>query len=97
MIGIRLPVFRCRAKRKLGAKGLVAIEVKRSGRFREEDLGGLREFLADYPIARAYLLHGGAQRLKFGAIEVLPLAEALKDCVTLIETKSKPQKKPRRR
>jgi uncharacterized protein len=67
-----------------GPKGLIAIEVKRSGRFREDDLGGLREFLADYPVAKTYLLYGGSQRLRFGSIDVLPLGEALKDCLALI-------------
>lgn len=68
-----------------GAKGLIGIEVKRSGRFREEDLDVLKEFLADYPVAKAYLLYGGSQRLKFGAIEVLPLGEALKNWPKLLE------------
>lgn len=67
-----------------GKRGLVGIEVKRSGRFREQDLSGLKEFLADYPMAKAYLLYGGEQRLKFGPIEVTPLGEAMKDWLALI-------------
>jgi uncharacterized protein len=61
-----------------GKAGLVAIEVKRSGRFREQDLSGLQEFVADYPVARAYLLYGGTQHLKFGPIEVIPLEETMR-------------------
>jgi predicted AAA+ superfamily ATPase len=67
-----------------GPKGLIAIEVKRAGRFREQDLAGLRQFHADYPVAKAYLLYGGSQRLKFGPIEVLPLEEAMKEGLALL-------------
>ena len=67
-----------------GSAGLIAIEVKRAGRFSEQDLSGLREFVTDYPAAKAYLLYGGSQRLKFGTIEVLPLEDALKDWLALI-------------
>jgi predicted AAA+ superfamily ATPase len=88
-LDVQLSYWRSQKKEEVdfvlyGPKGLVAIEVKRSGRFREEDLGGLREFLADYPMAKAYLLYGGSQRLKFGAIEVLPLGEALKRCLAML-------------
>jgi len=67
-----------------GPKTFVAIEVKRSSRVREDDLSGLREFLADYPMAKAYLLYAGDQRLKFGPILALPIAEAMKDWTALI-------------
>ncbi len=42
------------------------------------DVAALRTFCDDYPEARACLLYGGTQRYKFGPIDVLPLAEALK-------------------
>ncbi len=67
-----------------GSKGLVAIEVRRSGRFRVEDLSGLREFVADYPVARGYLLYGGSERLKYGPIQVLPLEAALRNWRALL-------------
>jgi hypothetical protein len=51
-------------------------------------LEGLREFLADYPVAKTCLLYGGSQRLRFGSIDVLPLGEALKDCLALISPSS---------
>jgi predicted AAA+ superfamily ATPase len=70
-----------------GKPGLIAIEVKRSPRFREQDLLGLREFLADYPVAKAYLLYTGSDRLKYGAIDVLPLEDAMKDWLGLINPK----------
>lgn len=54
-----------------GERGLYAIEVKRSSRFREPDLAGLRAFCADHPEAKACLLYGGRQRYCFGKIDVL--------------------------
>ena len=70
-----------------GSNGLIGIEVKRSGRFREEDLAGLAQFCEDYPVAKAYLLYGGSQRLKFGRIEVLPIEDAMKGWLALLNSK----------
>ncbi len=60
-----------------GERGLVAIEVKRSSRFREADLDGLRLFHADYPPARCHLFYGGAREYEIDGIRVWPLAKAL--------------------
>jgi predicted AAA+ superfamily ATPase len=60
-----------------GPHGLHAFELKRSSRFRETDLGGLRAFCQDYPEARGHLLYGGTVRYRFGSIDVTPLGEAL--------------------
>lgn len=60
-----------------GERGLHAIEVKRSSRFREADLDGLQAFCADYPEARGCLLYGGTQRYRFGPIDVVPFVEGL--------------------
>jgi len=60
-----------------GPRGLHAFEVKRSDRFRESDLAGLRLFCEDYPEAQGHLLYGGTARYRFGAIDVVPLTEAL--------------------
>lgn len=62
-----------------GPPGLFAIEVKRSSRYRSEDLDILKEFQADYPMSKCFLLYGGTHRLKFGSIEVLPLDAAIRD------------------
>ena len=67
-----------------GASGLVAIEVKRASRFVQDDLIGLREFVKDYPGAKAYFLYGGSQRLTFGEIDVIPLETAVKSWLALI-------------
>lgn len=60
-----------------GPRGLHAFEIKRSSRFREEDLRGLRLFCADYPEARGHLLYGGTSDYRYGAIDVTPLDSAL--------------------
>lgn len=62
-----------------GPNGLLALEIKRSSRVREADLAGLRAFLSDYPMAKGYLLYGGEQRLKYGAVTALPLVWALRN------------------
>lgn len=60
-----------------GARGLLAFEVKRSARFRDEDLASLRLFKRDYPIAKCVLLYGGREDYAVDGIRVLPLARAL--------------------
>ena len=60
-----------------GQRGLHAFEVKRSSRFRESDIEGLRLFSEDYPEATGHLLYGGTEHYRFGNIEVVPLGEAL--------------------
>jgi uncharacterized protein len=62
-----------------GERGLHAIEVKRSSRFRDEDIASLRLFCGDYPQARGLLLYGGNQRYRFGEIDVVPLGAGLKE------------------
>ena len=61
-----------------GERGLLAFEVKRTGRLRREDGAGLRQFARDYPPAKCFLLYGGDRREYQGGVEVWPLAEALR-------------------
>jgi uncharacterized protein len=75
-----------------GDRGFHAFEVKRSSRFRESDLDGLRLFLEDYPEAHGHLFYGGTQRYRFGAIDVVPLGEGLRSLGTTLGAKL-----PRRR
>jgi len=60
-----------------GERGLVAIEVERSSRVRREDLKSLRAFLADYPMAKTYLVYAGDRSSRDGEIEILSLEECL--------------------
>jgi predicted AAA+ superfamily ATPase len=67
-----------------GERGLVAIEVKRSGFFREADLAPLRLFRQDYPAARCTLLYGGTRTYELDGIRVLPVARALTELPELL-------------
>lgn len=60
-----------------GERGLLAVEVKRAARLAGRDTAGLKAFLADYPMARGLVLYGGSRREQDGAVECVPLAEAL--------------------
>lgn len=60
-----------------GERGIVAIEVKHTGRIRPGDLAGLRAFLGDYPEARAILLFMGTRAEQHGEIAALPVGEIL--------------------
>jgi predicted AAA+ superfamily ATPase len=60
-----------------GERGLVAIEVKRSARFRGVDLQGLRRFGEDYSVARRFLFYTGTERHEVDGIHVVPLEQAL--------------------
>lgn len=61
-----------------GEHGLLAFEVKRAARVRDEDLAGLLAFRADYPMAQTFLVHSGTQRGHDRGIEIWPMADALK-------------------
>lgn len=83
-LGFELHYWRTREGKEIdfvlyGEQGLVAVEVKRSGHFREDDLDVLRLFRGDYPPARCVLLYGGTRGYSFdrGAVRVLPLRDAL--------------------
>jgi uncharacterized protein len=56
-----------------GERGLIAIEVKRNERLRDGDLDGLLAFLADYPMAKAFLVHPGTRREHLRGVEVMPI------------------------
>ena len=67
-----------------GERGLVAVEVKRSARFRAADLAALRLFHADYPMARCYLFYGGSAEYEVDDVRVVPLSRALPQMPTLL-------------
>ena len=61
-----------------GEKGLLAFEVKRTGKVVGPMLSGLKSFLRDYPMAKAYFIYGGERRMRDGDIEIVPISDALK-------------------
>jgi len=67
-----------------GPKGLLSFEIKRTSRITIGMLGGLKSFLADYPMAKAYFVYGGNRRMVEGKIEVVPVLEILKNLKTLL-------------
>jgi predicted AAA+ superfamily ATPase len=88
-LGYQLFHWRTRDHREVdfvlyGDRGLLAIEVKRSGRFRDDDLATLRVFATDYPMARRFLFYGGAREYEVDGIRVVPLAAALPGLATLL-------------
>lgn len=61
-----------------GRDGIIAIEVKRSARVTESDLKGLKAFLKEYPMARAYFLTGGDRDAWEGKIRIMPVETFLR-------------------
>ncbi len=61
-----------------GPEGFWAIEVKNSGRIRDEELRPLQTFLEDYPEAKGLFLYRGKDRLKKGKVLCLPCEDFLR-------------------
>jgi len=68
-----------------GPKGLLAFEIKRTSRLTSNMLGGLKSFLADYPMAKAYFVYMGSRRMYEDRIEIVPVEEILKGLKMLLE------------
>ena len=60
-----------------GERGLLAFEIKRHGRVRDEDLGPLQVFGEEYPVAKRFLLHAGKERRHQAGVDIVPLQHAL--------------------
>ncbi len=56
-----------------GPKGLFAFEIKRSPRISKDSFTGLKAFLKDYPMAKAFYLYNGSRQLYQDNIEIIPL------------------------
>lgn len=67
-----------------GEEGILAIEVKRAAKVRRQDLHGLKAFIHDYPMAKAFLFYGGKQKRYEDGIELIPLPEAIKNLPSII-------------
>jgi predicted AAA+ superfamily ATPase len=62
-----------------GPKGLLSFEVKRTSRITSAMFGGLKSFLADYPMAKAYFVYTGNRRMYEEKVEIVPILEILKN------------------
>lgn len=60
-----------------GERGMLAFEVKRSARVRDEDLAPLQAFGDDYPVAKRFLVHTGKERRHQGGVEIVPVEQLL--------------------
>lgn len=60
-----------------GKNGIKAVEVKATDHFQDNMLAGLKNFSADYPEAKLYLLYGGTKRMYVDNVIILPVQEAL--------------------
>ena len=67
-----------------GTKGLLAFEINRSSRITSAMLGGLKSFLADYPVAKAYFAYTGNRRMYDNKIEIVPVLEILNNLETIL-------------
>lgn len=67
-----------------GERGLLAFEIKRQARVRDDDLLSLHAFRADYPMAKVFLLHAGNERRHQDGIEIVPIAHALRHLDALL-------------
>ncbi|MGV8123948.1 MAG: ATP-binding protein [Candidatus Xenobiia bacterium LiM19] len=71
-----------------GDQGLLAFEIKRTGTVQSKALRGLRSFLSDYPMCRAYFIYGGERRMYQDGIEIIPLEDALRELPSLLRGNS---------
>jgi predicted AAA+ superfamily ATPase len=60
-----------------GAKGLLAFEVKRTGKVTDAMLAGLKSFMKDYPMAKPFLVYGGTRRMTQAGIDIVPMETLL--------------------
>jgi predicted AAA+ superfamily ATPase len=87
--GDELYYWRTTAKQEVdfivyGPSGLVAIEVKSNRKLDRADLRSLREFRADYPIARCFAFYGGEKNMEMDGIQILPVEQALRALASII-------------
>jgi predicted AAA+ superfamily ATPase len=64
-----------------GKDGIIALEVKNTGRVRPEDLRSLLEFRKDYPKSQAMFLYRGKEKLLINDVRCMP-------CETFLQTLS---------
>lgn len=65
--------------------GIKAFEIKMTGRASDSMLSGLRAFLKDFPLAKAFLIYGGERTMRDGGIEILPLKKALLELPAILQ------------
>ena len=71
-----------------GDKGMRAFEIKRTARVSGIMLKGLKSFLQDYPMSKAYFVYGGSREMRDGRISILPIEDALRRLPELLSFRS---------
>ena len=56
-----------------GTKGIKAFEIKRGRRVSKDTLRGLKAFIKDYPMSKAYFIYGGQRYMREDNIEIIPI------------------------
>jgi predicted AAA+ superfamily ATPase len=68
-----------------GARGIKAFEIKRTARLSGPMFKGLKAFLKDYPMAKAYFIYAGERRMREDDIDIIPIKDAFKEIPTLLK------------
>lgn len=69
-----------------GKGGIKAFEIKRSRKYQKKDLNGLKLFLKDYPVAKAFFVYGGDRKLYVNDICIMPYEECVRNLKTILNT-----------
>jgi len=67
-----------------GDKGIRAFEIKRTARVSGVMLKGLKSFLRDYPMSKAYFIYGGSRQMRDGKISIIPIDNALRRLLEIL-------------
>jgi predicted AAA+ superfamily ATPase len=66
-------------------RDIKVFEVKRTRRVSNTMMRGLKAFLKDYPMAKAYFIYGGNRRMREGNIHILPMENTLKNLSVILQ------------
>lgn len=67
-----------------GKAGIKAFEIKRSRKYKKKELNGLKLFLKDYPIAKAFFVYGGERVLYVEGVCVMPYRECIRNLCKIL-------------
>lgn len=68
-----------------GKRGIRAFEIKSKKDIFSNDITGIKNFLADYPEAKGYVIYGGNMKRNKRGIEIWPAGEALKSLAEILK------------
>lgn len=68
-----------------GNRGLLAFEIKRTGKVKKEMLRSMKAFKQEYPEAECFFVYGGKRIMREDNIEILPMEHALYDLPKILK------------